>query len=83
MSIRSMKTIVENGVTLEVSAAKKLSHFGVAYWQARYSFPTGDGSARLHGVTYALYATEGAAEAGALLQARGQGWGSREPTGMA
>lgn len=71
-----MKTIVENGVALEVSAVKKLTDVGIAYWQARYSFATGHGTARLHGTTYALYASEEAAEQAAVVQARDQGWGN-------
>jgi len=70
-----MKTIVENGVALELSAVQKKTDFGIAYWQARYSFPTGHGTARIHGITFALYASEEAAERAAVAQARDQGWG--------
>ena len=75
-----MKSIVENGVALELSAVRRKTEFGISYWQARYSFPTGHGSARLHGVTYALYATEGEAIAGAVKQARPQGWSGSRPS---
>lgn len=71
-----MKTIVENGSALEVSAMQKKTDFGIAYWQARYSFPTGAGTARMHGVTIGFYASEGDAEGAALHQARRDGWGN-------
>lgn len=69
-----MKAIVENGVTLELTTVPKRSDAGVAYWQARYSFPTAMGTARLHGATIALYPSEQAAEQAALNLARRQGW---------
>jgi hypothetical protein len=46
----SMKTIVENGTALELTALQKQTDFGIAYWQARYSFQTGAGTARMHGI---------------------------------
>lgn len=70
-----MKTIVENGAALELSVLQKSTDFGIAYWQARYSFATGDGTARFHGITLRFYPTEEAAEAAAVSQARSQGWG--------
>ena len=70
-----MKTIIENGVLLKINALERRSDFGIAYWQARYSFATGRGTARWHGVTVALHGTEEAAEQAALAMARSQGWG--------
>lgn len=75
----AMKTMVEHGRTLEIVARERRSDFGIAYWQARYSFATGTGTARLHGVTVALHRTEEAAEQAALAMARTQGWG-RSPS---
>jgi len=74
-----MKTIVENGVALELSAIQKQTDFGIAYWQARYSFATGSGTARLHGMTVGLHASEEAAERAALNEARRKGW-AKEPS---
>lgn len=72
-----MKTIVDSGVALELSAEQKRSGFGIAYWQARYSFATGAGSARLHGITLGFHPSEEAAEHAAVSEARQYGWGKR------
>lgn len=69
-----VKSIVENGMSLELTIEQRQTDTGIAYWRARYSFATGMGSARLHGITVALHATEETAELAALGLARRQGW---------
>lgn len=70
-----MKSIVENGVTLELTTIQKRAQSGVVYWKTRYSFPTGMGTARLHGNTVALHRSPEAAERDACKLAKDQGWG--------
>jgi hypothetical protein len=73
-----MKAMVENGAVLELAVAQKETDFGIRYWQARYSFLTGSGTARWHGTTITLHASEEAAESAAVALAREQGWGTAE-----
>lgn len=70
-----MKTIVDNGAALELCAEQKRTDFDIVYWQARYSFATGAGSARFHGITVGFHPNEEAAERAAVREAREQGWG--------
>lgn len=70
-----MKTILDNGAALELSVEQRRTDFGIAYWQARYSFATGAGSARFHGITVGFHPSEDAAEHAALREAQAHGWG--------
>lgn len=70
-----MKTIADYGAALELSAEQKRTDFDIAYWQARYSFATGAGSARFHGITVGFHPSEEAAERAAISEARKHGWG--------
>lgn len=70
-----MKIIIENDALLKLAVEQKETNFGIRYWQARYSFLSGSGTARWHGITVALHASEEAAESAALALARTEGWG--------
>lgn len=71
-----MKSIIENGMVLELTTIQRRTQSGIEYWKARYSFHTGLGTARLHGTTVALHLSAAAAEYDACTLARAQGWGS-------
>lgn len=69
-----MRTIVENSVALEIWSTQRTTAFGISYWQTRYSFATGSGSARLHGTTIEFHHSQDAAEIAALNLTKTQGW---------